>query len=142
MFAYVRNKDLLFMIDLYDYSSLYSIITLKAKDMEWLLEDGNYLKKVISVEEIVAVIQNVMEEKCEFIILSPSTPIKSCNYMQAAPAGANNMHIEVSILQPTGKSRTFSRVCTPDVAVSFFTLFYIEDVVPDVKDWTFEGEFD
>lgn len=56
------------MIDLFHHSSLYSKITLKEKDMEWMLEDGNCSKKVVSIEDIAVVIRNVMEEKCELII--------------------------------------------------------------------------
>ena len=61
--------------------------------------------------------------------------------MQAVSVGTEEIHFEVSLLQPTGKNRTYSKVCTPDVAIRMFMLFFTEKMVPDVTDWKFEGEF-
>jgi len=109
--------------------------------MEWILEDGNVSKQVKTSEDIATIVRSVMERKSEFVILSPSEPVKACNFMQAASAGGENIHFEVSLLQPTGKNRTYSKVCTPDVAIRMFTLFFTEKMVPDVTDWKLEGEF-
>ena len=98
--------------------------------MEWILEDGNVSKQVKTSEDIATIVRSVMERKSEFVILSPSEPVKACNFMQA-----------VSVGQPTGKNRTYSKVCTSDVAIRMFTLFFTEKMVPDVTDWKFEGEF-
>ena len=109
--------------------------------MEWILEDGNVSKQVKTSEDIATIVRNMMDGKSEFIILSPSEPVKTCNFMQAVSAGSKNIHFEVSLLQPTGKNRTYSKVCTPDVAIRMFTLFFTEKMVPGVTDWKFEGEF-
>lgn len=92
-------------------------------------------------EDIALVIHDVTEGECEFIILSPSEPVKTCNFMQAAPAGKENMHFEISLLYQLGKNRMYSRDCTPDVAIKMFTLFYTDNIVPDVCEWKFEREF-
>lgn len=109
--------------------------------MEWIIEDGNIPKPVQTIEEIATVVRGVMEGKSEFIILSPSMPVETCNFMQAAPVNAEEIHFEVSLLQPTGKNRTYSNVCTPDVAIRMFTMFFTENMIPDVTNWIFEGEF-
>ena len=49
--------------------------------MEWILEDGNISKPVQAIEEIVTVVRNVVEGKSEFIVLSPSMPVETCNFM-------------------------------------------------------------
>ena len=109
--------------------------------MEWILEDGNVSKQVKAPEDIVTLVRNMMDGKSEFIILFPSEPVKTCNFMQAVPAGSERVHFEVSLLQSTGKNRTYSKVCTPDVVIRMFTMFFTENIVPDVIDWKFEGEF-
>lgn len=109
--------------------------------MEWILEDGNVSKQVKAPEDIVTLVRSMIDGKSEFIILSPSEPVKTCNFMQAASVGTEKIHFEVSLLQPTGKNRTYSKVCTPDVAIRMFTMFFTENIVPDVIDWKFEGEF-
>lgn len=109
--------------------------------MEWILEDGNALKQVKTSEDIATIVRSMMDGKSEFIILSPSEPVKACNFMQAVSVGTEEIHFEVSLLQPTGKNRTYSKVCTSDVAIRMFTLFFTEKMVPIVIDWKFEGEF-
>ena len=109
--------------------------------MEWIIEDGNISKPVQTIEEIATVVHKVMEGKSEFIILSPSIPVETCNFMQAVSIGIGFMHIEVSLLLPTGKNRTFSQTCTSDVAIRMFTTFFTENMIPDVTNWIFEGEF-
>lgn len=132
------------MIDIVKFSSLYPqeiIHNHKIEYMEWILEDGNVSKQVKTSEDIATIVRSMMDGKSEFIILSPSEPIKTCNFMQAVPAGSERIHFEVSLLQPTGKNRTYSKVCTPDVAIGMFTLFFTEKMLPDVTDWKSEGEF-
>jgi len=132
------------MIDIVKLSSLYLQVIIhnhKIEYMEWILEDGNVSEQVQTSEDIATIVRNMMDGKSEFIILSPSEPIKTCNFMQAVPAGSERIHFEVSLLQPIGKNRTYSKVCTPDVAIRMFTLFFTEKMVPDVTDWKFEGEF-
>ena len=109
--------------------------------MEWIIEDGNISKPVQTIEEIATVVHKVMEGKSEFVILSPSMHVETCNFMQAAPVDTEEIHFEVSLLQPTGKNRTYSKVCTPDVAIRMFTMFFTGNIVLDVTDWKFEGEF-
>ena len=109
--------------------------------MEWILEDGNVSKQVKTPEDIVTLVRSMIDGKSEFIILYPSEPVKACNFMQAVSVGTEEIHFEVSQLQPTGKNRTYSKVCTSDVAIRMFTLFFTEKMVPDVTDWKFEGEF-
>lgn len=109
--------------------------------MEWIIEDGNISKLVQTIEEIATVVHKVMEGKSEFIILSPSMPVETCNFMQAAPVDTEEIHFEVSLLQTTGKNFTYSKVCTPDVAIRMFTMFFTENMIPDVTNWIFEGEF-
>ena len=109
--------------------------------MIWTIDDGLQSTQIESVASIADTVKNVMEGKSEFIILSPSMPIETCNFMQAAPVDAEEIHFEVSLLQPTGKNRTYSKVCTPDVAIRMFTMFFTRYTVPNVTDWKFEGEF-
>jgi len=109
--------------------------------MEWILEDGNVSKQVKTSEDIATVVRSMMDGKSEFIILSPSMTVETCNFMQAALVDTEEIHFEVSLLQPTGKNRTYSKVCTSDVAIRMFKLFFTEKIVPDVIDWKFEGEF-
>ena len=109
--------------------------------MIWTIDDGLQSTQIESVASIADTVKNVMEGKSEFIILSPSMPVATCNFMQAAPVNAEEIHFEVSLLQPTGKNRTYSKVCTSDVAIRMFTLFFTEKMVPDVTDWKSEGEF-
>ena len=109
--------------------------------MIWTIDDGLQSTQIESVASIADTVKNVMEGKSEFIILSPSMPVATCNFMQAAPVDAEEIHFEVSLLQPTGKNRTYSKVCTPDVAIRMFTMFFTGNAVPDVMSWNFEGEF-
>ena len=109
--------------------------------MNWTIEDGRCLKQVETIEDIATAVKNVMDKKSEYIILTPSDAIKTCNFMQAVPTGIGFMHFEVSLLQPTGKNRTYSQACKPDVAIRMFSMFYTSDVVPDVRNWVYEGEF-
>lgn len=109
--------------------------------MIWTIDDGLQSRQIVCVASIADTVKNVIEGKSEFIILSPSEPVKACNFMQAVSVGTEEIHFEVSLLQPTGKNRTYSKVCTPDVAIRMFTLFFTEKMVPDVTDWKFEGEF-
>lgn len=113
----------------------------KRSNMKWTIEDGSSLKQVRTIEDIATTVKNVMEGKSEYIILSPSIPVETCNFMQAVSTGIGFMHIEVSLLLPTGKNRTFSQTCTPDVAIRMFTTFFTENMIPDVTNWMFEGEF-
>lgn len=109
--------------------------------MEWILEDGNVSKQVKTSEDIATIVRSVMERKSEFVILSPSEPVKTCNFMQAALSGKDGMHFEISLLQPTGKNLMHSRLFSTNDALKMFTMFYTGNVVPDVKDWKFEGVF-
>ena len=109
--------------------------------MIWTIDDGLQSVQIECVASIADTVKNVMEGKSEFIILTPSMPVETCNFMQAAPVDAEEIHFEVSLLQPTGKNRTYSKVCTPDVAIRMFTMFFTENAIPDVMDWKFEGEF-
>jgi len=109
--------------------------------MIWTIDDGLQSRQIESVASIADTVKNVIERKSEFIILSPSEPEKACNFMQAVSVGTEEIHFEVSMLLPTGKNRTYSKVCTSDVAIRMFTLFFTEKMVPDVTDWKFEGEF-
>ena len=132
------------MIDIVKLSSLYLQVIIhnhKIEYMEWILEDGNVSKQVKTSEDIATVVRSMMDGKSEFIILSPSMPVETCNFMQAALVDTEEIHFEVSLLQPTGKNRTYSKVCTSDVAIRMFKLFFTEKIVPDVIDWKFEGEF-
>jgi len=132
------------MIDIVKLSSLYLQVIIhnhKIEYMEWILEDGNVSEQVQTSEDIATIVRSMMDGKSEFVILSPSIPVKTCNFMQAAPVDTEDIHFEVSLLQPTGKNRTYSKVCTPDVAIRMFTMFFTENIVPDVIDWKFEGEF-
>ena len=132
------------MIDIVKLSSLYLQVIIhnhKIEYMEWILEDGNVSEQVQTSEDIATIVRSMMDGKSEFIILSPSEPVKACNFMQAVSVGTEEIHFEVSLLQPTGKNRTYSKVCTSDVAIRMFTLFFTEKMVPDVTNWTFEGEF-
>ena len=133
------------MIDIVKLSSLYPQVIIhnhKIEYMEWIIEDGNVSKQVQTSEDIATIVRNMMDGKSEFIILSPSEPVKACNFIQAVLVSTEEIHFEVSLLQPTGKNRTYSKVCTSDVAIRIFTLFFTEKMVPDVSNWTFEGEFD
>ena len=47
--------------------------------MEWILEDGNVSKQVKAPEDIVTLVRSMIDGKSEFIILSPSEPVKACN---------------------------------------------------------------
>jgi len=109
--------------------------------MIWTIDDGLQSRQIESVASIADTVKNVIEGKSEFIILSPSEPVKACNFMQAVSVGTEKIHFEVSLLQPTGKNRTYSKVCTPDVAIGMFTMFFTENIVSDVMDWKCEGEF-
>ena len=53
--------------------------------MIWTIDDGLQSTQIESVASIADTVKNVMEGKSEFIILSPSMPIETCNFMQAAP---------------------------------------------------------
>lgn len=95
------------MIDIVKLSSLYLQVIIhnhKIEYMEWILEDGNVSKQVKTSEDIATIVRSVMERKSEFVILSPSIPVKTCNFMQAAPVDTEDIHFEVSLLQPTGKT--------------------------------------
>ena len=132
------------MIDIVKLSSLYLQVIIhnhKIEYMEWILEDGNVSEQVQTSEDIATIVRSVMERKSEFVILSPSEPVKACNFMQAVSVGTEEIHFEVSLLQPTGKNRTYSQACKPDVAIRMFSMFYTSDVVPDVRNWVYEGEF-
>ena len=132
------------MIDIVKLSSLYLQVIIhnhKIEYMEWILEDGNVSEQVQTSEDIATIVRSMMDGKSEFIILSLSMPVETCNFMQAAPVDAEEIHFEVSLLQPTSKNRTYSKVCTPDVAIRMFTMFFTRYTVPNVTDWKFEGEF-
>lgn len=109
--------------------------------MEWILENGDTSKTVQEIEDIAIEVRNVMDEKNEFVILSPSKPIRLCNFMQAARISDSEMVVEVSFMQPSQKTHIFRRSCSPDVTICLLTLFCTESAVPDIKDWTFAGEF-
>lgn len=109
--------------------------------MEWIIEDGNISKPVQTIEEIATVVRKVMEGKSEFIILAPSAPVETCNFMQAVSTGIGVMHFEISLLQSMGKNHTYCETCTPDVAIRMLTMFYTSNIVPDVRNWEFEGEY-
>ena len=82
-----------------------------------------------------------MEGKSEFLILSPSEPIRACNFMQATKVNDESLHFEVSLIQPSGKTHVCYKACSPNVAICLLTMFYTENAVPDIADWTFSGEF-
>ena len=110
--------------------------------MEWIIEDGYKSKPVQAIEDIAAAVRDVMKGEIEFMILTSPTPIRTCNFMQAALADGKNIHLEVSFVQPSGANRLYYTECSPDVAIRLLTLYYTENAVPDVDNWTFEGEYD
>ena len=61
--------------------------------MEWILEDGNVSKQVKTPEDIVTLVRSMIDGKSEFIILSPSEPVKACNFMQAVSVGTEEIHV-------------------------------------------------
>ena len=68
------------MIDIVKFPSLYPQVIIynhKTEYMEWILEDGNVLKQVKTSEDIATIVRSMMDGKSEFIILSPSEPVKA-----------------------------------------------------------------
>lgn len=110
-------------------------------NMEWILEDGISSKQVQTVEDIASAVRGVMNRTLDFLILTPSEPIMACNFMQAASSGKEKIRLEVSLVQSSGVNRLYYIECSPDVAICLLTLYYTEDAVPDVNNWTFEGEY-
>lgn len=109
--------------------------------MEWIIEDGSSSKQVQTIEDIAKAVRDVMSGDAEFLILTPSEPIRTCNYMQVAPKDNEHIHLEVSFGQSSGANRLYYTNCSPNVAISLLTLYYTDNAVPDVNDWTFEGEY-
>lgn len=109
--------------------------------MEWIIEDGYKSKPVQAIEDIAAAVRDVMKGEIEFMILTSPTPIRTCNFMQAAPADGKNIHLEVSFVQPSGANRLYYTECSPDLAICLLTLYYTEYAVPEISDLAFEGEY-
>ena len=109
--------------------------------MEWTLENGNSSKTVRTIEDIAKEVRNVMEQKSEFLILLPPKPVNSCNFMQVAPGLNEDIHFEVSLIQDFQKTHVYSQTCTPIIAITLLTLFFTENAVPNISDWTFVGEY-
>ena len=61
--------------------------------------------------------------------------------MQASKISEDNLHFEISILQPSGKNCVYSQACDLDTAIFLFSQYFIENVAPNVSEWTFEGEY-
>lgn len=110
--------------------------------MEWIIEDNSNSKPVQTTGDIATAVRDVMKGEIEFMILTPPAPIRTCNFMQVAPAEGKNIHLEVSFVQTSGANRLYYTECSPDVAIRLLTLYYTENAVPDVDNWTFEGEYD
>ena len=109
--------------------------------MEWIIQNGDESKRVESIEDIATIVKSVMEQKSEFLILITPEPINLCNFMQIAPGLNDDIHFEVSLIQNSEKTHVFSKTCSPDVAITLLTLFYTENAVPIISDWTFVGEY-
>ena len=105
--------------------------------MEWILNEGDIVKQIACVNDITTAVKNVMNDSSEFVILTPPEPIGDCNFMQASKISEDNLHFEVSIVQSSGKNR----VCNLDTAIFLFSQYFIGNVVSNVSEWTFEGEY-
>ena len=111
------------------------------KNMEWTLNEGDIVKQVACVNDIAAAVKKVMNDSSEFVILTPQEPIGDCNFMQVSKISEDNLHFEVSIVQSSGKNRVYSKACDLDTAIFLFSQYFMENVVPNVSEWTFEGEY-
>lgn len=111
------------------------------KNMEWTLNEGDTVKQIACVNDIATAVKNVMNDSSEFVILTPSEPIGNCNFMQASKISEDNLHFEVSIVQSSGKNRVYSQVCDLDTTIFLFSQYFIGNVVSNVSEWTFEGEY-
>jgi len=109
--------------------------------MEWIIEDNSNSKPVQTTGDIATAVRDVMKGEIEFMILTPPAPIRTCNFMQVAPAEGKNIHLEVSFVQPSGANRLYYTECSPDLAICLLTLYYTEYAVPEISDLTFEGEY-
>ena len=111
------------------------------KNMEWILNEGDTVKQIACVNDIATAVKNVMNDSSEFVILTPPEPIGDCNFMQASKISEDNLHFEISILQSSGKNRVYSKACDLDTAIFLFSQYFMENVAPNVSEWTFEGEY-
>ena len=44
-------------------------------------------------------------------------------------------------MQSSGKNRVYSKACYLDTAIFLFSQYFIGNVVSNVSEWTFEGEY-
>ncbi len=109
--------------------------------MEWILNEGDTVKQVTYINDIATAVKNVMNDSSEFVILTPSEPLRDCNFMQATKISEDSLHFEVSIMQSSGKNRVYSQTCDTDTAISLFSQYYMGNVVSNVSEWTFEGGY-
>ena len=105
------------------------------KNMEWILNEGDTVKQIACVNDIATAVKNVMNDSSEFVILTPPEPIGDCNFMQASEISEDNLHFEVS------KNRVYSKACNLGTAIFLFSQYFIGNVVSNVSEWTFEGEY-
>lgn len=105
--------------------------------MKWTIEEGNIKKQVQSVGDIVSAVKNVMDEKAEFLVLSPEEPVNNCFFMQAVRDGADAMYFEININRPNGDDSytMYTKHPSPDIAMDVLAKFYLEGIIPDLNNW-------
>lgn len=107
--------------------------------MEWKIDDGINVNKVNDISDIAKSVQNVMEEKCEFMILEPSEQVNGCNYMQVCRSGPEIIYIEANMFSMSDMNSVFCAECSTDKAIRILTAFCSENTIPDLNKWVTGG---
>ena len=107
--------------------------------MNWKIDDSINTCMVNDISEISIAVNNVMEEKSEFLILEPAEQINGCNYMQVCRSGPDIIYIEVNMYNMSDMNSVFCAECSTDKAIHILTAFYSENIIPDLNKWITGG---
>ncbi len=109
----------------------------------WKLTTDRDNDMPFSSENLQGQLEDLLEERIEFVIVDPPAPVEECNFLQFCADNQNGgIHLEVSLKNKEGKSILLGKDALSEKQVlEMVESFAYDGKIPDVKGWENLGTF-
>lgn len=108
--------------------------------MDWTLDDSHNTIKINSISDIEIGLQNLMDERNEFLILAPTEQVNGCNFMQLLRTGTDTLYFEINMYEMSDMNTLYCNECSTEKGLQILISFYAEHTIPaDLKEWATGG---